>query len=266
MSYLISPGHRRAPAARKAPLRIAVPGFAHPLVAPAEWGGLQRTGLPLDWVVLGAGTLRGTGGPGGGPDGSVGGPGFRQDPYCLSAVVPLRTSGVRVLGHLDTGHGTRPFGELLSDAQRYLNWYRVDGFALGRCPTDAAGLPGIRRVAGALRTLLDAAHVVLVQGGPACSGYAAVADQLVTFAGPWSRYRWSQAPEWTAEHPPERFCHLVHGVPRHHLDEALRIARWQGAGTVYLTDRTDHDDVDPWESLPGYWDDIVSRIGPGVSE
>ncbi|WP_425356973.1 hypothetical protein [Streptomyces inhibens] len=23
---------------------------------------------------------------------------------------------------------------------------------------------------------------------------------------------------------------------------------------------------DAWESLPGYWDDFVSRIGPGVSE
>ncbi len=259
MSYLISPGQRRALAARKAPLRLAVPGFAHPLVAPAEWGGLQRAGLPLDWVVLGSSSLRESGG-------RAGGPGFRQDPYWLSAAVPLRTSGVRVLGHLDAGFGERPFGELLSDAQRFLNWYRVDGFALGRCPSDAEGLGEIRRVTGALRTLLDGAHVVLVHGRHPCSGYAALADQLVTYAGPWSGYRWSQAPEWTAEHPPGRFCHLVHGVPRDRLDEALRIARWQGAGTIYFTDRTDHDEVDPWESLPGYWDEIVSRIGPGVSE
>ncbi|GHG57489.1 spherulation-specific family 4 protein [Streptomyces griseocarneus] len=259
MSYLISPGHRRALSARKAPLRLAVPGFAHPLVAPAEWGGLQRAGLPLDWVVLGGSSLRESGGV-------TGGPGSRQDPYWLSAVVPLRTAGIRVLGHLDVGYGSRPFGELLSDAQRFLNWYRVDGFALGRCPADAASLPETRRVIGALRTLLDKAHVVLVHGTQPAAGYAALADQLVTFAGPWSRYRWSQAAEWTAEHPPERFCHLVHGVPRSHLDEALRIARWQGAGTVYFTDRTDHDQVDPWESLPGYWDEFVSRIGPAVSE
>ncbi|MEU4208840.1 spherulation-specific family 4 protein [Streptomyces sp. NPDC026206] len=256
---MISPGHRRSLSARKAPLRLAVPGFAHPLVAPAEWGGLQRTGLPLGWVVMGSSSLREPGGP-------CGGPGFRQDPYWLSAAVPLRTSGVRVLGHLDAGFGSRPFGELLSDAQRFLNWYRVDGFALGRCPSDAAGLAETRRVAGALRTLLDGAYVVFVHGAHPCSGYAALADQLVTYAGPWSGYRWSQVAEWTAEHPPERFCHLVHGVPRSHLDEALRIARWQGAGTIYFTDRTDHDEADPWESLPGYWDEIVSRIGPGVSE
>ncbi|GAB2725219.1 hypothetical protein GCM10027072_18950 [Streptomyces bullii] len=56
-------------------------------------------------------------------------------------------------------------------------------------------------------------------------------------------------------------------MPRPHLDEALRIARWQGAATIYFTDRTDRGGrVGPWESLPGYWDDIVSRVGTGVSE
>ena len=57
--------------------------------------------------------------------------------------------------------------------------------------------------------------------------------------------------------------------PRPHLDEALRIARWQGAGTIYFTDRTPRAGARPaalWETLPGYWDEIVSRIGTGVSE
>jgi hypothetical protein len=56
-------------------------------------------------------------------------------------------------------------------------------------------------------------------------------------------------------------------VPRVHLDEALRVARWQGAATIYFTDRTDRGGrVDPWAALPGYWDDIVSLVGTGVSE
>ncbi|MGW1194973.1 spherulation-specific family 4 protein [Streptomyces sp. NPDC002536] len=271
MSHLTS-GHRRFLATGKAPLRLGVPGFAHPLVAPAEWGGLQRAGLPLDWVVLG---------------GAGGGPGSRPDPCWRAAAAPLREAGVRLLGHLDLASGTRPLGELLSDAQRFLNWYKVDGFALGRCPADAAGLKETRRAAGALRTLRDGTHLVLLQGTHPCPGYVSLADQLVTFAGSWSAYRWSQVAEWTADHPPERFCHLVYGVPRSHLDEAMRIARWQGAGTVFFTDRTSHASrtgrahragragraapltfvrVDPWESLPGYWDEFVSRIGPGVSE
>ena len=84
---------------------------------------------------------------------------------------------------------------------------------------------------------------------------------MVTFSGSWNDYRWSQVAEWTAEHPPERFCHFVHGVPRGHLDEALRIARWQGASTIWFTDRRGRGGRgDPWEAMPGYWDEIVSRV------
>jgi hypothetical protein len=107
---------------------------------------------------------------------------------------------------------------------------------------------------------------VLGHGTHPYEGYADVADQLVTFAGAWADYRWSQVAEWTADHPAERFCHFVHGVPRTHLEEAVRIARWQGAGTIWFTDRPGAGGRDPWASMPGYWDEIVSRIGTGVLE
>jgi hypothetical protein len=230
---------------------FGIPGYAHPLVAPTEWGELTRPGTPLHWVVLNV----------------ADGPGARPDPHCLEAAGRLRNAGVRVLGHLDTAHGARGHGETVSDANRYLDWYRVDGFLLDRCPTERASLPGVRRTVDTLRAMRDGAHIVLGHGTHPYPGYAESADQLVTFCGPWSDYRWSQVAEWTADYPPEHFCQFVHGVPRPHLDEALRVARWQGASTIYFTDRTDRGGrCDPWETMPGYWDDIVSRIGTGVSE
>ncbi|MCX5385505.1 spherulation-specific family 4 protein [Streptomyces sp. NBC_00083] len=240
-------------------LGLGVPGYAHPLVAPVEWAELTRPGTPLHWAVLNV------------AGGARGGPGSRPDPHCLEAAGKLRNAGIRVLGHLDAAHGTRAFGDQISEAQRYLDWYRVDGFYLDRCPTDRDDLLGMRRTAETLRALREGAHLVFGHGAHPCPGYAELADQLVTFTGPWSEYRWSQVAEWTADHPPERFCHLVHGVPRTHLEEALRIARWQGAGTIYFTDRPDRAPrgkgrIDPFETLPGYWDEIVSRIGPGISE
>ncbi|MCB5912206.1 spherulation-specific family 4 protein [Streptomyces pinistramenti] len=270
MPYLTTVGTTRAPAGA-GPLGVGVPGIAHPLVAPTEWAGLLRISrgfvapqdpyrqdgpvsnyagvAPLHWAVLNV----------------ANGPGARPDPYCLPAAARLRETGVRLLGHLDMRYGARPFGELLADAHRYLEWYKADGFWLDRCPTDRTMLTESRRVATTLRTLVSDSYLVFGHGTHPFPGYAESADQLVTFAGPWTEYRWSQVAEWTADHPPERFCHLVHGVPRTHLDEALRIARWQGAGTVYFTDRRDRDG-DAWETLPGYWDDFVSRIGPGVLE
>ncbi|MCH5672784.1 spherulation-specific family 4 protein [Streptomyces gilvus] len=230
---------------------FGVPGYAHPLLAPTEWGELARPGTPLHWVVLNV----------------ADGPGSRPDPHCLEAAGRLRNAGVRVLGRLEAVRGARGFGELVRDANRYLDWYQVDGFLLDRCPSEHVCLPEVRRIVTTLRAVRDNAHIVLGHGTHPHPGYAECADQLVTYSGPWSDYRWSQVAEWTADHPPERFCHLVHGVPRPHLEEALRIARWQGAATVWFTDRTDHGGRgDPWETMPGYWDEIVSRIGTGVSE
>ncbi|MFI7088194.1 spherulation-specific family 4 protein [Streptomyces anulatus] len=274
MPYLTAPADARRTAGGEQ-LGFGVPGYAHPLLAPAEWAGLARPGTPLHWAVLNI----------------ADGPGSRPDPHCLEAAGRLhnareralhgespddtvRASGGRLLGHLDLAHGERPFEELIADARSFIDWYRIGGFYLARCPTERAGLPAVRRLTGTLHALLaesdsadDGGRLVLGHGTHPYPGYAEAADQLVTFQGPWTDYRWSQVAEWTADYPPERFAHFVHGVPRTHLEEAMRIARWQGAGTIFFTDRDDRSgQSDPFATLPRYWDEIVSRIGPGISE
>ncbi|MDG9686922.1 spherulation-specific family 4 protein [Streptomyces sp. DH18] len=274
MPHLTAPADARRTAGGEQ-LGFGVPGYAHPLLAPAEWAGLARPGTPLHWAVLNIAE----------------GPGSRPDPHCLEAAGRLhnareralhgespddtvRAAGGRLLGHLDLAHGERPFEELIADARSFIDWYRIGGFYLARCPTERAGLSAVRRLTGTLHALLaesdsadDGGRLVLGHGTHPYPGYAEAADQLVTFQGPWSDYRWSQVAEWTADYPPERFAHFVHGVPRTHLEEAMRIARWQGAGTIFFTDRDDRSgQSDPFATLPRYWDEIVSRIGPGISE
>ncbi|MFH9268868.1 spherulation-specific family 4 protein [Streptomyces sp. NPDC017546] len=274
MPYLTAPTDARRTAGGE-PLGFGVPGYAHPLLAPAEWAELARPGTPLHWAVLNI----------------ADGPGSRPDPHCLEAAGRLRNareralhggspddtvraSGGRLLGHLDLAWGERPFEELIADARSFIDWYRTGGFYLARCPAERAGLPAVRRLTGTLHALLaesDSAdaggRLVLGHGTHPYPGYAEAADQLVTFQGPWTDYRWSQVAEWTADYPPERFAHFVHGVPRTHLEEAMRIARWQGAGTIFFTDRDGRSgQSDPFAALPRYWDEIVSRVGPGISE
>lgn len=280
MPYLTSTGTpRRTSGAEQ--LGFGVPGCAHPLLAPAEWAELARPGTPLHWAVLDIDD----------------GPGIRPDPHCLEAAGRLRNareravsgeepldsvraSAGRLLGRLDLVYGSRPFGDLVADARSYLDWYRVDGFYLDRCPVGRPALPTVRRLTATLSALLadsDGAqhggHLVLGHDTHPHPGYAEAADQLVTFRGAWTDYRWSQVAEWTAAYPPGRFAHFVHGVPRTHLEEAMRIARWQGAGTIFFTDRTKEagpgngrGQSDPFATLPRYWDEIVSRIGPAISE
>ncbi len=232
---------------------FGVPAFAHPLVAPAEWAELARPGVPLHWAAFDVHR----------------GPGTRADPVYAEALARVRENRVPVLGLLDCAHGTRPFGALVTDASHHLDWYRVDGFYLDRAPTLHSELAECRRVVSTLRAMLDRDRsreqrapgpIVLAPGAYPHPGYAETADQLVVFDGPWTRYRWSEAPQWSAAYPPSRFAHLVHGLPVTHLDTALRIARWQGAATLCLTDRTDRDGADPWAGLAGYWHEAVRRV------
>jgi hypothetical protein len=242
---------------------LGVPAFAHPLVAPAEWAELARPGAPLHWAAFDVRR----------------GPGTQADPLYAEALERVRENRVPVLGLLDCAYGARPFGELVSDASHHLDWYRVDGFYLDRAPTLRAQIAECRRVVSTLRAMLgqerarhpgdaadadraggDGGLIVLAPGAYPHPGYAEAADQLVVFDGPWTRYRWSEAPEWSAAYPPSRFAHLVHGLPVTHLDTALRIARWQGAGTVCLTDRSDRGGADPWAGLPDYWHEAVRKV------
>jgi hypothetical protein len=260
MPHLTGAGARYSASGARA-LGLGAPGYAHPLLAPVEWTALTRPGTPLHWAVLNV----------------ADGPGVRPDPHCLDAAGRLVNAGLRVLGHLDLAYGRRPLRDLVSDARRFLDWYRVGGFYLDRCPVGRAELPVVRRTTATLEALLDAGPgagpgydggcLVLGHDTHPHPGYADTADQLVTFRGPWTDYRWSRAAEWTAGYPPERFVHLVHGVPRAQLDEAVRTARREGAGTIFFTDHAEQSRHNsPFETLPGFWDEIVSRVGTGVSE
>ncbi|WUH91129.1 spherulation-specific family 4 protein [Streptomyces sp. NBC_00433] len=229
---------------------FGVPAFAHPLVAPGEWAAIARPDAPLHWAAFDVAR----------------GPGSRPDPLYTEVTARVRGNGVPLLGLLDAERGRRPFGELVSDASRYLDWYHVDGFYLDRAPNGREQAADCHGAVTTLRVLLDregrgAGHIVLGHGSHPDPRYADLADQLVTFAGSWDRYRWSEVPPWTAYHPPSRFVHLVHGVPELHLDGALRVARWQGAATVCLTDRTARDGTDPWAGLPRYWERAVGLVG-----
>ncbi|GAA2436102.1 hypothetical protein [Streptomyces glaucus] len=56
-------------------------------------------------------------------------------------------------------------------------------------------------------------------------------------------------------------------MPGPRLHEALRTARRQGTAAIRFTERTGQDGrTGRREAVPGYWDDIVSRVGTGVSE
>ncbi|MCA6096285.1 spherulation-specific family 4 protein [Streptomyces sp. SCA3-4] len=210
--------------------RLLVPLYVHPATHPEEWAALVAAAPGLHAVVLNV----------------ADGPGSSCDPAFRDVARRLRRAGVRLLGYVDTGYGRRPPRAVAADVLRHRRWYGVDGVFFDQAAADAAALPRYRGLATAAR-LLGARCVVLNPGTHPAPGYAALADLLVTFEGTWEAYRRAGVPAWTADHPPGRFCHLVHAVPPDRTAQVARTAAARGAGVHCAVPGTG---ANPWCSVP----------------
>ncbi|OKK19805.1 hypothetical protein AMK16_14160 [Streptomyces sp. CB00455] len=176
---------------------LLVPLYEHPADRPEAWDRLIRSADRLHSVVLN-------------PDS---GPGEAPDERFALVAERLRAAGVPVLGYADTDYGRRPHAEVVQDLLRHRDWYGTDGTFLDQAASEPALLPHYERLAVAARAA-GARTLVLNHGVHPHPGYADLADLLVTFEGPWDAYRKAgAAPSWTADHPAQRFCHLVYAVP-----------------------------------------------------
>ncbi|QXE33531.1 spherulation-specific family 4 protein [Streptomyces sp. GMY02] len=194
-------------------MSLLVPLYIHPAEDPAAWRLLTSAPGPLYGVVLNPGD----------------GPGRSSDPAFVSAACALREAGTRVLGYVDLAYGERPGTDIRDDLDRHRDWYGTDGCFLDRAPADAGELRRCRRLVRAARRR-GAATVVLNPGVHPARGYARIADLIVTFEGHWTTYLSPFVrPRWTVRHPPERFCHLVYGVPPALTGLAVRTAQERGA-------------------------------------
>ncbi|MFE9257146.1 spherulation-specific family 4 protein [Streptomyces sp. NPDC006879] len=207
---------------------LLVPLYEHPAHRPEAWARVLRSADRLHSVVLN-------------PDS---GPGSAPDEGFAEVAGRLRDAGVPVLGYADTDYGRRPHAEVVRELVRHRDWYGADGAFLDQVAAGPELLAHYRRLSVAARAA-GARTLVLNHGTHPAPGYAALADLLVTFEGPWDAYQQLQVPAWTAEHPAERFCHLVYAVPPG--APAAELARWRRAAVHCAVPGAG---AHPWGTLP----------------
>ncbi|MEU8888469.1 spherulation-specific family 4 protein [Streptomyces sp. NPDC048442] len=212
-------------------MSVLLPLYSHPSVDPDSWRLAAKAAGRVHGVVLNA----------------ADGPGERPDPAFAAASSALRAAGVPVLGYVDLDYGDRPDAEVAVELERHRAWFAVDGWFFDRAPAERSALAHCRRtVRSARRT--GARTVVLNPGVHPAPGYARLADLIVTFEGHWTSYVTAfDRPRWTTRHPPERFCHLVYGVPHAMSGVAVRTARSRGAAVCCAVGG---ELPNPWSALP----------------
>ena len=163
------------------------------------------------------------------------GPGQRYDPAYGYSTATLAEAGVPMLGYVDVGYGTRPLVDVRTDIEAWRT-YPVSGVFFDQVPSDRASLGWMTLAAATAR-----GRIVLNPGVRPHPGYAALADLVCTYEGPWPRYRATPAePDWP------NAAHIVYDVPVADLVEATRrLYRRVAHGLV-----TDLAGTNPYRGLP----------------
>lgn len=228
---MIPPNAPVVPPGTPAPPRLVVPAYFHPGVVPCQWQWLAEHAPQVRLVILNVAS-----GPGTGP----------QEVF-RAAVGRLRGAGVSVIGYVDTAYGRRPAAQILAETGRYQDWYGVRGVCLDRAAAGTGEIGYYATLAERVRAM-GAEVVFFNHGTHPAEAYAAHADLLGTFEGPWPSYQGLRAPDWTLRWPPEKFYHVVHSVPSGLLAAAWRLARSRRVASVYITERSGPN---PYDGLPG---------------
>jgi hypothetical protein len=208
---------------------LAVPAYFHPAVAGADWAALAAQGPAVRAVILN----------------SHNGPGPVPERELTAAAV---ATGRPLLGYVDTDYARRDPDEVLADVERWIEWYPTSGLFLDRVATGSELLTWYDVVVSEIRGR-TAGTVVFNHGAHPHPRYAALADALVTFEGPYAWHQEIEVPTWVHSMPPEKIWHLVYDTPSTLLPTALARAADAGAGVVYVTDRAG---VNPWDGVPRY--------------
>lgn len=175
--------------------------------------------------------------------------------------------GIRVIGYVDTTYAARPIADVRCDIERYTTWYGVDGIFLDQVGATRTFLPYYAEGSAIIKAGDTDAMTVLNPGATVPESFMAIADIIVIFEDTYDAYtKVYRAPRWMHRYPPERFWHLVHGVPNEKaLRRTLSLSKRRRAGWLYATPATLPN---PWSTLPpdSYWAEELAAIDPNGGE
>ena len=237
-----------SPEAEAADLEFLVPWYNYPV----WWMG----GGIYDWTELGdanaqvpvTAVINPNNGPGGPPNSD----------YVLG-LQDLRDRGVRMLGYVATGWGSRSVLNVSLDVATYQSSYvshGVTGLFYDEAATSAALVPhyaSLFALGGAL------SPVVLNPGTVPNASYfdANVSDIVVAFEG--DAPTWLGTPPFPQGVPAHKTSVMIYGASGvQEMQHAIDLAVARGVTYVYVT----HDALqpNPWDELPTFWQEEVDYV------
>lgn len=191
------------------------------------------------------------------------GPGTTLDTDYLKVVQDARAAGARVIGYVYTLYGARPLAQVTRDINLYRDLYPVDGIFIDEMANagDRTQTLYYSAIYQYVKALDPKYTVVSNPGTDAAEIYMSLpaTDLMVNFEWTAATYKRYQPPAYMKKYGAARSAHLIHDSTNKPASLALvDTAAQRGAGWIYVTN--DRGTRNPWDSLPGYWTDLVRKV------
>jgi hypothetical protein len=190
------------------------------------------------------------------------GPGTETNADYQRVVTEIGQAGGRLIGYVHTSYTERDQATVLAEVDLYYDWYGVDGIFFDEITNDGdpAHLAYYQACFDRVRGHDAEALVVLNPGTDAPAEYLDVSTQMLIFEKDHANNpltAWTPS-AWVGDTVAQRVSVLAHNVPDAAAMQAvLTHADAVNAGWFYIT-----DDVlpNPWDTLPGYWEEMVEAV------
>lgn len=191
------------------------------------------------------------------------GPGSAVDPAYVTVVTNLRGAGGMVIGYVHTSYGERPLAAVTQDILAYRDMYTVDGYFIDEMGNDGSSvsLNYYAAIHDYIKALNPVHRVIGNPGTHTREIYLSrpTADAVVVFEDTYRAFRRYTPDAWNDSYPAARIGHLVHSTgDLSAARNALSLAIQRNAGLFYATN--DKLTPNPWDSLPSYWNSLVTEV------
>ncbi|MGB7496978.1 MAG: spherulation-specific family 4 protein [Candidatus Acidiferrum sp.] len=178
-----------------------------------------------------------------------------------TAIQQTRKKGIHVLGYTYADYGARNPTVIHQRIDALYKNYLVDGIFFDQAPTDCNATNSyypnnflyyqeltnyVRQKVGARITVLNPG----VNSPNDC--WMSITNILMNWenSGGYSAYQSSYVDyPWIHQYPPDRFWHVVLGVPQAELQATINLAQTRNAGWVYVSDSA----YNGYNQVPVYW-------------
>eukprot|EP01113_Clastostelium_recurvatum_P038488 TRINITY_DN5771_c0_g1_i1.p1 TRINITY_DN5771_c0_g1~~TRINITY_DN5771_c0_g1_i1.p1 ORF type:complete len:214 (-),score=42.93 TRINITY_DN5771_c0_g1_i1:138-779(-) len=184
-------------------------------------------------------------------------PGPSPDPRYVALASRAAAANLPLVVWINSNEMTVPVNTILDEIDTYYTSYpSLSGIYLEIVDMSCDFIPPYYQVIWDHVHKIRSNPMVIFNMGPlATECHMNVSTMIVTYEGEFADYVSYVAPAWTKKYDPHRFWHTVFDVPALALPYVYQRSVAQGAGHVYISNE---DIVDVYNSLPSYFDKLVS--------